>query len=245
MDDKPYLRNVCIQWDKVEDKKAYPFCLTAVKNIESIKFKTPVTFIVGENGSGKSTVLEAIAAGMGINPEGGNKNTGFSTARTHSNLYEKIRCIKGCKRPRNWYFLRAESFYNVATYMDQVGYLDSYGGKSLHQQSHGESFMALLQNKLHGNGFYLFDEPEAALSPQRQLSALVHFQRLAQDSQLIIATHSPILMSYPGATIYLIGKDGIDCVDYQETEHYQVTKNFLNRTDAMLKTLLDDKRDFP
>ncbi len=240
LDQKPYLQYARIEWEKIEDKERYPFCLSAVKNLESIKFEKAVTFIVGENGSGKSTILEALATGMGLNPEGGNMNTRFSTSSTHSNLHKKIRCVKGYKRPKNWYFLRAESFYNVASYMDDMPeYLGSYGGKSLHAQSHGESFMALLKHKLRGNGFYMFDEPEAALSPQRQLEALIYFHRLAKDSQLIIATHSPILMAYPEADIYHIGAEKITKIEYEDTEHYQVTKNFLNRTDMMLSELLD------
>lgn len=239
MDERPYLRSVRIEWDKVEDRRLYPFCLDAVKNIDSIVFETPVTFIVGDNGSGKSTILEAIAAGMGLNPEGGNMNTRFSTSKTHSALHQKMRCIKGYKRPKNWYFLRAESFYNVASYIDNTGYIESYGGTSLHNQSHGEAFMSVLNAKLRGNGFYIFDEPEAALSPQKQLQALVYFHRLAQDSQLIIATHSPILMAYPEATIYLIEDGKIRKVNYQETEHYTITKNFLNHTEMMIKELLE------
>lgn len=240
MEEKPYLQKMYVEWDKVENPEIYPFYLAAVKSLDSLIFKTPVTFIIGENGAGKSTLLEAIAAGMGLNPEGGNKNTLFSTSRTHSDLHQKIRCVKGYKRPKNWYFLRAESFYNLATYTDEIGYLDSYGGKSLHHQSHGESFMSVLQNKLHGNGFYIFDEPEAALSPQRQLSALIHFHRLAQNSQLIIATHSPILMAYPNATLYHISQTCISEIEYKDTEHYRVTRDFLNRPEKMISYLLED-----
>ncbi len=238
MEDKPYLRYVRIEWDQVEDEGVYPYNLSAVKNIENIQFKTPVTFVIGENGAGKSTVLEAIAAGMRLNPEGGNMNTKFSTSSTHSSLYKNLRCVKGYKRPKDWYFLRAESFYNVASYLDDVGTRGyGTGTGSIHRLSHGESFMAVLQNKLRGNGFYMFDEPEAALSPQRQLSALIHFDRLAKDSQLIIATHSPILMAYPNATIYYIHQNGIEEVSYKDTEHYKVTKSFLNKTDLMIDEL--------
>ena len=239
METKPYLQYARIEWDKVEDKDRYPFSLSAVKKLENVKFDKAVTFIVGENGSGKSTILEALAAGMGLNPEGGNMNTRFSTSSTHSVLHQKIRCVKGYKRPKDWFFLRAESFYNVATYVDAVDARLSYDGQSLHAQSHGESFMAVLQHKLRGNGFYMFDEPEAALSPQRQLEALIYFDRLAQDSQLIIATHSPILMAYPNADIYHVGPDNISKIGYEETEHYKVTKNFLNHTNIMLGELLE------
>lgn len=235
---KPYLQKVVY---KGEDKDCYPYNLPSIQNVQEIEFKTPVTYIVGENGAGKSTLIEAIAVAMGLNAEGGNKNTSFSTKETHSELHTKLKTVKGAKRPSDWFFLRAESFYNVATLMDDVGYLEGYGGKSLHHQSHGESFMSVLSNKLRGNGFYIFDEPEAALSPQRQLVALGEFDRLVKSgSQLIIATHSPILMGYPNSTILQLTDEGLEEVEYEDTEHYQVTKNFLNRREMMLSTLLAD-----
>ena len=178
---------------------------------------------------------------MGLNAEGGNKNTTFSTKDTHSPLHKNVKTVKGVKRPSDWFFLIAESLYNVATAMDDVGYLDSYGGKSLHHQSHGESFMSVLSNKLRGDGFYIFDEPEAALSAQRQLVALREFDRLVKSgSQLIIATHSPILMGYPNSTILNLTDEGLEEIEDEDTEHYQVTKSFLNRRKMMLETLLAD-----
>lgn len=237
---KPYLQKVIYKKDKV-DNTEYPHSIESIQNVSEIEFTTPVTYIIGENGAGKSTLIEGIAVAMGLNAEGGNKNTTFKTKETHSDLYKYLKTIKGAIRPKNWYFLRAESFYNVASLMDEVGYLGSYGGKSLHKQSHGESFMSVLSNKLKGQGFYMFDEPEAALSPQRQLEALIEFDRLVKSgSQLIITTHSPILMGYPNSRILLLTDDGLEEIDYEDTEHYQVTRNFLNRREMMISALLED-----
>ena len=208
----------------------------------------PVTFLVGENGSGKSTLLEAIAVACGFNAEGGTRNFTFSTRATHSELGEYITVAKR-RYPRDGFFLRAESFYNVATNIDEMDeapsfgprLIDSYGGVSLHRQSHGESFLALVQNRFGGQGLYLLDEPEAALSPARQLTLLGEMRQLAQrDSQFIVATHSPILMAYPGARIYLLSENGIEPVLYRETEHYQLTKRFLEDPERMLRYLLEE-----
>ena len=191
-----------------------------------------MTFLVGENGAGKSTLLEGIAVACGFNPEGGTRNFSFSTRDTHSALGEYL-TVSRSAYPRDGFFLRAESFYNAASYIDRLdeepgpSLLDSYGGVSLHTQSHGESFLALVQNRFGGEGLYLLDEPEAALSPTRQLTLLGQMRLLAQqDSQFIVATHSPILMAYPGARIYLLSESGIEPVQYRETEHYQLTNAF-------------------
>lgn len=208
---------------------------------------TPVTFLVGENGSGKSTLLEAIAVSCGFNAEGGTRNFTFSTRATHSELGEYITVAKR-RYPRDGFFLRAESFYNVATNIDEMDeepsfsprLIDSYGGVSLHSQSHGESFLALVQNRFGGEGLYLLDEPEAALSPTRQLTLLGEmYQLVERDSQFIIATHSPILMAYPGARIYELSENGIASVEYRETEHYQLTRRFLENPERMLRYLLE------
>ncbi len=207
-----------------------------------------VTFLVGENGTGKSTLLEAIAVACGFNPEGGSRNFQFSTNDTHSALHQSLRIVRRAF-PKDGYFLRAESLYNVATNLEQLDrqpafsrkLTESYGGKSLHKQSHGESFLALVQNRLGGNGLYLFDEPEAALSPMRQLTLLAEIDRLVKaNSQLIIATHSPILMAYPGAQILELSAEGIRAVDYRETEHYQITKRFLDDPARMLRYLIEE-----
>lgn len=241
--DKPYLRKLIIKKDDIVNKDVYPYNLPIIKNINELEFTTPVTFIVGENGSGKSTLIEALAVSMGFNAEGGNKSVNFKTEDSHSGLYKYLKTVKGTPYPKNWYFLRAESFYNVATYYkgddDDLDYSYTFGVDSLHAKSHGEVFMATLQNKLHGNGFYILDEPEAALSPSRQLSALVEIDRLVKlNSQLIIATHSPILMAYPNSTIYQIKNGEVKKVKLHETEHYQITRQFLSHTDTMLDELL-------
>jgi predicted ATPase len=200
-----------------------------------------VTFLIGENGTGKSTLMEAFAELVGYNPEGGNRNTQFATRESQSNLCDYLKAGRSYKKPKDGYFLRAESFYNLATYMDEVEYLGGFGGKSLHAQSHGESFMALLNQKLRGNGLYLLDEPEAALSPSRQLSALAVIHRLVrEESQFIIATHSPILMAYPNAKIFLLSDAGIEEVAYEDTDHYRVARDFLNRREEMLRVLMEE-----
>ena len=206
-----------------------------------LTFDRPVTIFVGENGVGKSTLLEAIAVCCGFNPEGGSRNFRFSTEDTHSGLGEYLTPIrKGYNK--DGFFLRAESFYNVASYLDNMkdptAYA-SYGGVSLHEQSHGESFLALVQNRFGGEGLYLLDEPEAALSPSKILTLMVEINQLVQEnSQFIISTHSPILMAFPNARIYLIDGSGIRPVNYRDTEHFSLTKQFLDDPERMLHYLL-------
>jgi predicted ATPase len=243
-----YIYEVKLKRDEVPSFDKYPFSLDAVKNISTIELHPKVTFFIGENGSGKSTLMEAIAVSWGFNPEGGTKNFNFGTHDSHSILHEYLRLSRGPKRPKDGFFLRAESFFNVASEiqrLDESGFgppiIDSYGGKSLHQQSHGESFMALLINRFGGNGLYILDEPEAALSPTRQMAMISRMHDLIKkDSQFIIATHSPIILSYPNALIYQLEGNRLKVVEYEETEHYRVTRNFLNRPDKMLKILLED-----
>jgi len=215
----------------------YPFSVPTIRHLTELAFETPVTFFVGENGSGKSTLLEAIAVGFGLNPEGGTKHERFRTQSTHSDLFRSLILTKSRDAPTDSYFLRAESFYNVASALDPRD-VDQYGGSSLHAQSHGESFLALVLHRLRGNGLYLFDEPEAALSPARQLALLAAMHRLVRrNSQFIIATHSPILLGYPGATIYLFAEEKLTRTTYLDTEHYQITKAFLDRPERMLHEL--------
>jgi predicted ATPase len=237
---KPYLKEISLKREQVEDFAAYPFCIPGVRKLKTLKFHPDVTFFVGENGSGKSTLIEAIAVGLGFNPEGGTKQSQFTTNRTHSDLHRYLRLVRSFKKPGDEYFLRAESFYNLATFMEETGYLRGYGGKSLHQQSHGESFMATLLHKMTGGGLYIMDEPEAALSPSRQMAALSAIHNLVtQESQFIIATHSPILLAYPRASIYQLDEDGIRKVVYEETEHYSVTRQFLNGYQQILEILME------
>lgn len=236
-----YLLKADLRWEDVEDRFRYPFSLPAIAAMRDIDFHPKVTFIVGENGSGKSTLIEALAIAWGFNAEGGSRHFNFRTAATHSPLHAALRLVKGTKRARDGFFLRAESYFNVATYVDTLdGGVQSYGGRSLHAQSHGESFMALLEHRLRGRGLYIFDEPEAALSPSRQMSMLVRMHDLiAAESQFIIATHSPILMAYPDAWIYQIGPQGLERVAYEDTDHFRVTRGFLNHHHDTLRNLLD------
>ena len=197
-----------------------------------------VTFFTGDNGTGKSTLIEAIAVCSGFNPEGGSKNFNFST---YDAEYPLAECITVSKKsyPDDGFFLRAESFYNVATNIDNLG-VSGYGDCSLHKQSHGESFHALFQNRFRGNGLYLLDEPESALSPLRQMSLLARMHQLvSNNSQFIIATHSPILLSYPNATILEFSDSGIHEITYEESQSYLLYKQFLDDPSRTLKHLLE------
>jgi len=234
---RPYLRSLQFYNDP-SGLRRYPYDIPAVQQLEKIRFHKDITFFVGENGSGKSTLIEAIAIKYGFNAEGGTKWSQFGTKHTHSDLNRNLKLVKGPKTPGDGYFLRAESFYNLASKIEEVGYLKSYGGKSLHKMSHGESFLTTLTNKLTGNGLYIMDEPEAALSPSRILTAISTIHELIKhDSQFIIATHSPLLLAYPNATIYHFSEDGIEEIAYEDTEHYMVTKGFLEDPTRMIEIL--------
>ena len=243
-----FIIDVSLKRDKVPGFDRYPFCLDAVKDLTRISFHPKVTYIVEENGSGKSTLLEAIAVNMGFNAEGGTKNFRFGTRSSHSDLHEYLRVAKGVKRPCDGFFLRAESFFNVATEIDELDkgpggppIIDSYGGRSLHEQSHGESFLALMTERFGGNGIYILDEPEAALSPQRQLAVLARMNDLINSgSQFVIATHSPILMAYPESMIYMCSSDGVSPIKYEDTEHFHVTRDFLLNRERMLRVLFEE-----
>lgn len=231
----------------------WPFTIPAVRSLasrERLEFHPAVTFFIGENGTGKSTLLEAIARKSGFHPEGGWKKRATEIIASSSALDQALRLARG-GYPSDGWFLRAESFYHVATELEELDQTPfcghgfaAFGGTSLHKQSHGESFLALLLHRLQGDGLYLFDEPEAALSPQRQLSVLTLIHRLVyHHSQLVIATHSPILLAYPHSRIYEFSAEGIREVAYEETEHFQVTRNFLNRHEKMLEALLGEEEN--
>jgi len=244
-----YVSSILLKDREDIDFSQYPFSLPVVKNFNEIEFKSKVTFFVGENGSGKSTLLEAIAVKFGFNPEGGSRNFRFSTAETHSELCNHLAMVRGARRARDGYFLRAESFYNVASEIEKMDEIvarsplisSSYGGKSLHEQSHGESFLSLILNRFGGKGMYILDEPESALSISRQLSLLSRINELEkQQSQFIIATHSPILLAYPNAEIYVLSENAITLTPYQETENYTLMKQFINNPEGILKHLLEE-----
>ena len=243
-----YVIRIALQREKVESFDRYPFSLPVVRSLDHVDLHPKMTYFIGENGSGKSTLLEAIAVSLGFNAEGGSKNFSFGTRRSHSELHQFLRVAKGYRRPRTGYFLRAESFFNVATEierLDKVPFggppiINSYGGRSLHEQSHGESFLALMNERFSGEGLYILDEPEAALSPQRQLAVLSRIHDLVlEGSQFIVATHSPILMAYPDARIYQCGPDGLAPIAYEDTEHFQVTRNFLANPERTLRALME------
>lgn len=242
-----FLRAIRLERERVPGFDAYPFSIPAVRALDELPLDPEVTFLIGENGSGKSTLIEAIAVVAGFNAEGGSAHFRFGTRRSESELHRYLRPVRGIARPRDGFFLRAESYFNVATEIERLDaeagagppLIDSYGGVSLHEQSHGESFLALASQRFRGHGLYILAEPEAALSPQRQLSLLVIIHDFVErrGSQLVIASHSPILMAYPGATIYQLGPDGIAPVRYTDTEHYAVTRDFLAAPERYLARL--------
>ncbi|MBL8921119.1 MAG: AAA family ATPase [Myxococcaceae bacterium] len=239
-----FVRSVQLLPGFIPDRTKHPFTVPAIKHLDVLELHPQVTFFVGENGTGKSTLLEAIAVAAGFNPEGGTKNFKFATKHEEYPLRSCLRLSRGTNREATGFFLRAESFFNVASEIDRIGdgILRSYGGKSLHEQSHGESFMALVNHRFGEHGLYLLDEPEAALSPQRQLALLVAIDRLArfEDCQFIIATHSPIVLAYPHAQLYSFSQTAITPVTYEETEHYLLTRDFLMNKDRYLARLLTD-----
>ena len=238
---------------KDKRKMEYPFSIPAVRECGEIKFSSPVTIFTGENGSGKSTILEAIAVAAGFNPEGGSKNFTFSTQNTHSQLYEDTQIVRGTHRAKDGYFLRAESFYNVATDIDEMDrtgkrgprLVSSYGGKSLHRQSHGESFLSLVENRFGGQGLYIFDEPEAALSPVNQLVLVRHICRLVKEgSQFLISTHSPVLLCIPGAQIYELSREkgrAFYACQAEETALFRFYSGFMRAPHRVMQELLKEE----
>lgn len=233
------MRGIVIDWDKM-DGGAYVRQIPALQGLEELEFSAPVTFFAGENGSGKSTLLEAIAVAYGFNPEGGTKNYHFSTHDSHSELCDAVRIVRGYRRARWGYFLRAESFYNVASKEEE--YADWFvQSEDLHRKSHGESFQAVAWKHFRPDGIYFLDEPEAALSPQRQLSLLMELYRLAgQGAQFIIVSHSPILLAMPGAEILSFDEGMVHPCSYEDTDSYQITEMFINNREHILARLLEN-----
>lgn len=231
-----YLRTIKLLQEEFPNAKQYPFHLPSYRNLNAIELESSVTFFVGENGSGKSTLLEAIAYQCGFNTAGGSRNNFYEVHRSEASLGNYIR-LSWLPKMTNGFFLRAESFYQFASHIDDMGPIGygNYGGRSLHSQSHGESFFALFANRFNGRGIYLLDEPEAALSPKRQIAFLYLMRDLvAEGAQFIIATHSPILLGYPDAKILNFDESPVQEVNYRDTEHYQLTRRFLEKPDTFL-----------
>lgn len=234
-----YLTGLKIKWDKIE-LRSYLRKITAIKSLDELTFKSPVTFFVGENGSGKSTLLEAIAVAYGFNPEGGTLNYSFSTYDSHSELHDAIRLIRSFNKAKWGYFLRAESFYNVATAEEEYTKIQGIP-QHYHEKSHGESFLSVIQKNFDQNGLYILDEPEAALSPQRQLTLMLEMSKCVKnDSQFIIVTHSPILLGYPNADILSFDEGAINPISYEDTQSYQITKMFINDRNQILRHLFEE-----
>lgn len=241
-----YIKRIKILKEQIPSYSKYPFNLPVVQALDELPLHPQVTYLIGENGMGKSTLIEAMAIAYGFNPEGGSFNFNFSTYDSHSPLEQYLRLIKGVHKPKDGFFLRAESYYNVASNIEELDriptpapkIINQFGGVSLHEQSHGESFFATFLNRFRGQGIYLLDEPEAALSPLRQLSMLSRMHELVeQDSQFIIATHSPLLMAYPHSTIYEFSEDGIKETTLEDTNHYLLFKQFFDDKDRLLHHL--------
>lgn len=237
-----FLKKVELQRSDIPSFQQYPFSIPSIKNLQHLDLNNKVTFFVGENGSGKSTLLEAIADKCEFNTAGGGRNNYYEVEKSQSALGDYIR-LSWLPKVSNGFFLRAESFYQFASHIDELGDYRAYGGRSLHEQSHGESFLSLFLNRFSGRGIYLLDEPEVALSPQRQLTFLKIIHDLVEegDSQFIIATHSPILLGYPDATIFSFDDGDIQEIEYELTAHYQITKYFLQNRKRFLRELLEDE----
>ncbi|WP_088044445.1 AAA family ATPase [Bacillus sp. EAC] len=240
-----FLKRITLLREQIPSITDYPFSIPSLNHLDEISLENRVTFFVGENGSGKSTLMEAIADKCDFNTAGGGRNNIYDVHASESVLGNYLR-LSWLPKTTNGFFLRAESFYHFATYIDEIddpAKYESYGGQSLHKQSHGESFLSLFLNRFNGNALYLLDEPEAALSPARQLAFLkiIHDLSEEENSQFIIATHSPILLGYPNADILSFDNGKINRIDYEDTDHYQITKYFLQHREKFLKDLLEDE----
>ncbi|MGP4074801.1 AAA family ATPase [Halobacillus sp. K22] len=246
--DNQYLKRLNLKTDSINSYETFPFSLSVIRNFKELLFHPNVTYIIGENGMGKSTLLEGIAIKLGFNPEGGTLNFNFSNYDSHSNLEQYLLLSKGIRKARDSFFFRAETFYNLATNIEELDrdssfgpkIVDSFGGDSLHEQSHGESFFAAFNNRFRGNGLYILDEPEAALSPLRQISMLSRIHELVnKGSQFIISTHSPIIMAYPNSKIIQLSEEGMKETKLENTDHYMIMKQFFDDKDRLLHHLFE------
>jgi len=247
---EPFIRSLELDRARIEDATVYPFSIPSLARFETLELHPRVTFLTGANAAGKSTLIEAIAVAAGLNPEGGSSNFRFETRASHSALGDLLRLSRGARRPRTDFFLRAESYFNLATEIEELDrdepggsagpkIVKGFGGVSLHEQSHGQSFIALLVHRLGRDGLYLFDEPESALSPQGQLAMLARMHALVSEGcQFVIATHSPILLSFPDARIYELSEDGIATVEYDDSETVTLYRSFLAAPDRYHRRLI-------
>lgn len=235
-----FIKSMKINWEEVPNKNVYPFNIKVIKNLNELSFNKNVTFLVGENGTGKSSILEAIAIKYGLNPEGGSSNFNFATYESHSNMYQYITLVTSGNIPKTKYFLRAESFYNVASTINNLKINDYYDGFNFHSCSHGEAFLELMKTRFYENGFYILDEPEAALSPIKQMTLLCLIDELSKKNcQFIIATHSPILISYKDGVILDLDND-LKEIGYKDTNIYKTYELFLNNSESMQEKLFQE-----
>jgi predicted ATPase len=239
------LKKLTLLRERVQDWQTYPFSVPTVRELNTLIFRSRICFFAGENGTGKSTLLEAIAAHYGFGREGGNRNFRNDSTESNQSVDPLVKALRLSfdRRTGTGFFLRAESFFNTASHIDQVGVSEGYGGRSLHARSHGETFFTVLDLKFRRDGLFLLDEPEAALSPQRQLSFLVLIHdvlRKFKDAQFIISTHSPVLLAYPKAQILSFDEGRVHEVDYEQTGSFQVAHRFLNHREKFLEELFAD-----
>lgn len=243
-----FIRSVEIKGEGV-DRRSYPLRLPAFRGVQTLDLDPRMTILVGENGSGKSTLVEGIAVAAGFNAEGGTTNFNFATQRHRPELATHLRLIRGTRRPRTGFFLRAESFFNVASEIERLDNEPSiaarigpaYGPRPLHEVSHGESFLSLALHRFGRDGLYILDEPEAAMSPVGCLALVRRFHELVlHGSQFVIATHSPIMMAFPGALIYVLSQSGPHRSEWDELEHVKVLKEFMNHRDVVIGELFSN-----
>jgi predicted ATPase len=230
-----FLRHIELRRDTVQDWKEYPFCIPAIMALERLEFDPAVTFLVGENGSGKSTLIEAIAIKAGYNAEGGTKNFTSANRPSESDLHEHLWLARGARREKAGFFLRAETMFNVFTEAERGGY-SSWA--ALHEKSHGEAFLWVAMHKFRDKGLYILDEPESALSFDSCLSLLAILSDLvANGSQILLATHSPVLAALPNATLLQLSGSGIEPVDYDDADLVTSWRTFLAAPQRYLRHL--------
>jgi predicted ATPase len=239
------LKTIAILRERVKNQDEYPFNVPVIRSLTELRLKSRVCFFVGENGTGKSTLLEAIASNYGFGPEGGNRNFSNDSSESNHSVEPLARTLRLSfdNRTGAGFFLRAESFFNIASRIDALGVSNPYDGRSLHSRSHGESFLALLEAKFRRNGLFLLDEPEAALSPQRQLAFLVLMHDVVHEyknAQFIISSHSPILLGYPEAQILCFDGPRIEETEYEQLASMQMVRRFLNDRDRFVRALFKE-----